>query len=520
MSTLPDGKSAPADLQFQIDTLLIEFADYLECEGICNVNNYKRYAQHFLIWLELTEFAMQTIDGELISQFLVHDCACYSAAPSSATIQQWRKRHSCTELMRFIRFLEITKRIHTHEELDSNLLLLNHFIDRVRSIGYSASSIATHRAANTRLIGWLHNYRIRLCDLTSARLEEFWSRNLICSIPGVFSGHATQCTSKNYRSCVRNFLVYLVEIGTLEPLVSTAAQQPLPGVVEQFCKWLRQHRGVTEQTIRRYLYDIPKWLPVLGENPGAYDAGMIRELFFARLQCQSRSQARRMASTMRMFLRFLAAQGEISATLIHAVPTIPKWQLSQLPRYISDADVQRTIASCTSARYGVRDRAILLLLSRLALRAGDIVALRLEDIDWDRAQVRVSGKSQRESILPLPQDVGDALYAYIADVRPKVEHHQVFVGARAPYRPFAGHGAVSSIAHKALDRAGVTTFANRGAHVFRHSQATSLLRSGASLNVVQSLLRHASADTTMIYAKTDVVMLQEIAQPWIGRLEQ
>ena len=520
MSTLPDGKSATAELQFQIDALVIEFADYLECEGICNVNIHKRYAQHFLIWLELTQNVMQTIEGELIGQFLVHDCACYSAAPSSATIQQWRKRHSCIELMRFIHFLEVTKRVYTPEELDTNLKLLNHFIDRVRSSGYSALSIAIHRAANTRLIGWLHNYRIRLCDLTSERLEEFWNRNLICSIPGVFNGRGTRCTNKDYHSCVRKFLVYLVEIGALQPLMSTPPQQPLPAVVEQFCKWLRQDRGVSERTIRRYLDEIPKWLPVLGENPSAYDAGMIREMFFARLQSESRSQARRMAFTMRMFLRFLAAQGEISATLIHAVPTIPKWQLSQLPRYVSDADVQRTIASCTSACSGLRDQAILLLLSRLALRAGDIVALRLEDIDWDRAQVRVSGKSRLESILPLPQDVGDALYAYIATVRPKVLHRQVFVGARAPYRPFADHRAVSKIARRALDRAGVTTFANRGAHVFRHSQATSLLCSGASLNVVQSLLRHDSANTTMIYAKTDVVMLQEIAQPWIGGLDQ
>ena len=512
-----DDKSA--NLSFQFKSLLTEFTENLQCEGISRIKVYKGYAKHFLIWLELTKNVMQTIDGELISEFLNHDCACHSAAPS-ARFGKWRKRHNCSELMRFIRFLELTKRVHTPEELDSNLQLLNQYIDRLHTIGYTPLSIQRHRTANTRLIAWLHNYRIRLCDLTTERLEEFWSRNLICLIPGVVSGYRTQCTNKDYRNCVRKFLAYLVETGELEPLTPAPVKQPLPAIVENFCKWLRQNRGVTEQTIRRYLYEIPKWLTVLGENPSAYDAGMIREVFFDKVQFRSQSQVRKMASVMRMFLRFLAAQGEISATLIHAVPPIPKWRLSELPRYISDSDVERTIASCTSARSGVRNRAILLLLSRLALRAGDIVALRLEDIDWDRGEVRVSGKLQRESILPLPQDVGDALYAYIADVRPKIEHRQVFVSSMAPYQPFSGPAAVGQIARRALDRADVKTFANRGAHVFRHTQATSLLRSGASLNIVQSLLRHESADTTMIYAKTDVAMLHEIAQPWIGGLEQ
>ena len=130
----------------------------------------------------------------------------------------------------------------------------------------------------------------------------------------------------------------------------------------------------------------------------------------------------------------------------------------------------------------MRDRAILLLLARLALRAGDIVALRLIDIDWDRAVIHVSGKSRRETALPLPQDVGDALCVYITTVRPRIDNRQldeqkVFLGVRAPHRPFSNPGVVTKIARRALDRASVITFASRGAHVFRHSQATALLRS-------------------------------------------
>ena len=216
---------------------------------------------------------------------------------------------------------------------------------------------------------------------------------------------------------------------------------------------------------------------------------------------------------------FLASESSVSAALIAAVPTVPDWRLSALPRYISADDVERAIASCDTNPAGVRDQAILLLLARLALRAGDIVALRLGDIDWDRAVLHVSGKSRRHTALPLPQDVGDALYRYIATVRPRTGEQKVFPGVHTPHRPFAGPSPVSGIARRALDRAGVATFATCGAHVFRHSQATALLRSGATLDVIGSLLRHASASTTVIYAKTDSVMLQEVAQPWIGGLE-
>ncbi|MCY4584325.1 MAG: tyrosine-type recombinase/integrase, partial [Chloroflexi bacterium] len=167
-------------------------------------------------------------------------------------------------------------------------------------------------------------------------------------------------------------------------------------------------------------------------------------------------------------------------------------------------------------------RGILLLLARLALRAGDVVDLCLGDIDWDKAEIRVVGKSRRQTVLPLPQDVGDALHAYIATVRPHVHEEKVFLCANAPWRPFPEASNVSSVARSALDRAGIATHAHRGrgAHVFRHSRATQLLRSGATLEVIQSLLRHDSCNSTAIYAKADAVMLREVAQPWIGGVRQ
>lgn len=160
----------------------------------------------------------------------------------------------------------------------------------------------------------------------------------------------------------------------------------------------------------------------------------------------------------------------------------------------------------------MRNRAILLLLARLALRAGDISSLGLADIDWGNALVRVCGKSKRPARPPLSQDVGDTLLDYIERARPPVDTDRVFVRAPAPHRPFASSSAISYIASAALERAGVDAPGPRGAHLFRHSAATNPLRSGATLDAIGALLRHRSPDTTAIYANVDTRMLQGVAQ--------
>jgi site-specific recombinase XerD len=163
---------------------------------------------------------------------------------------------------------------------------------------------------------------------------------------------------------------------------------------------------------------------------------------------------------------------------------------------------------------GIRDRAIVLLLARLGLRAGDIVSLRLGDINWEEAWIRVSGKGRREIRLPLSQEVGDAVAAYIRDVRPTVETDRLFLRSRAPLRELGSHSAVSIIVANAMRRAGVTPATRRAAHVLRHSAATTLLRQGASLQEIATILRHRSIETTTIYAKVDVELLAQVAQPW------
>jgi site-specific recombinase XerD len=160
----------------------------------------------------------------------------------------------------------------------------------------------------------------------------------------------------------------------------------------------------------------------------------------------------------------------------------------------------------------VRDHAILLLLARLGLRPADVANLRLEDLDWEGARLRVVGKSRREDWLPLPQDVGDAILRYMEEARPDAADDHVFLTSQAPIGPLATT-TVGAAVFRTVQRTGVRT-RSKGAYILRHSAAVELLRQGASLGQIGVILRHRSVNTTAIYAKVDITMLRELAQPW------
>lgn len=481
-------------------------------------DKHGRIARHFLIWIGLTGVELKKVDATIIHRFLRHDCRC-GASCASVRIQRWRKRGRSPQIMRFVRFLEQSGHIETPGELEDNLRLLDAFLGGLRDGGRAAKTINAYRYACTALIVWLHLSRIRLCDLTPDVIARFRKRQFAPWIPGVFRGQEVW-RPNTYATELSGFLRHLAAIGRVEAVAPAPIEPTWPIPLDRFAVWLENHRGIGPRTIRRHVRLIAGMMPELGDDPRAYDTALIRDVLHRNIRRRSRGYAPVLPTTMRMYLRFLASEARIQPGLVAAVPSVPQKQLSSLPRYIASDDVERAIATCSDNATGLRDRAILLLLARLALRAGDIVGLRLTDVDWDRAQIRVSGKSRREAILPLPQDAGDALHAYIATARPKADADKVFLRAHPPWRGFADSTAVGSVARRALDRAGIKTFAGRGAHVFRHSQATALLRSGATLDVIQSLLRHRSPNTTAIYAKTDAVMLREVAQPWIGGIEQ
>jgi site-specific recombinase XerD len=253
---------------------------------------------------------------------------------------------------------------------------------------------------------------------------------------------------------------------------------------------------------------------VLGSDATRWDAKHVRT-FLLNSACNCGiGTAEKLVTSARAFLRYLGVQGLCRAGLDQAVPALAHWRLATLPRCLSADEVDRLIAACDGNLHGrLRDRAIVLLLARLGVRAGDLANLRMSDIEWETGTLRVSGKGRYEVRLPLPQDAGEALLRYI-ESRPRVAgSDHVFVRNIAPFKPFISGDCISSVVKRALKRAGVSSPA-KGAHLLRHTAATEMLRHGLPLDQIGLVLRHRGIDTTAYYAKVDVALLRQVAQPW------
>ena len=253
----------------------------------------------------------------------------------------------------------------------------------------------------------------------------------------------------------------------------------------------------------------------LGDNPSAYTAKTIRDFLLEATAPHSRAYAISTAVAVRAFLRYLTAIGQVSPELRYAVPTFANWKLETVPRHLKEQDVDRVIAACSPDERS-RDRAIVLLLARLALRAGEVARLQICDIDWRNSRLLVSSKNRRTDRLPLTQEVGDAILHYLEHERPRSTDPHIFLKYTAPLGPIT-RITVKCVVDSALDRAGVKSQV-RGAHILRHSAATKMLKDGMTLAGVGAVLRHKSPTTTAIYAKTDFNLLGEVTRPWIGRL--
>lgn len=306
------------------------------------------------------------------------------------------------------------------------------------------------------------------------------------------------------------FILHLQQVGVAPlPAVRSAG----PALAVTFGNWVSRHRGVGPRTKHMYEKTAADLVQRLGPDPAAYTVASVRAHILAWSRNHGLASTKLRSSITRSFLRFLIVEGRCAPGLDAAVPKVAGWRLAALPRYIDSDSVERLIATChDNDLQDVRDRAVLLLLARLALRASDVASLRLEDIAWSSGSITVRGKGRRESSLPLPQDVGDALSRYIQGRPPLADPH-VFLQLRAPFRAVSP-AAVSGIVIRALDRAGMDDVPIRGPHLLRHSAATTMLRAGVSLDIVGSVLRHSSPNTTALYAKVDVAALQTIALPW------
>lgn len=387
--------------------------------------------------------------------------------------------------------------------------VLEGFAQQLCQAGYAEITARRHIRAAEHLIHWIGRKSRTVATLDERVVDEFVHHLNRCRCP-----HYGHTHLRDLWRGARLFLRYV----RFADIVATRAEVEPPvdaALLLSFRDWMRRQRGTCDATLIGYSIPIRDLLKSLGEDPGRFEAQSLRQFIMDTSERCGWAAAKKCTTAVRMFLRFLIASGKCAAGLEGAIPVLAHWRLSPLPRYLPSKEVERVIDSCDKATpAGKRDRAILLLLARLGLRAGDIVHLRLGDLDWQQATISVSGKSHRQILMPMTQEIGDAIASYISDGRPQTTVDVVFVRSRAPFRALANHCAISMLAAQAMQRAGVVCPSRGAAHVLRHSIASSMLLHGASLQEIAGVLRHRSTATTEIYAKVDVVTLRQIAQPW------
>jgi len=342
------------------------------------------------------------------------------------------------------------------------------FADQLQGQGYSWRSARGYLRAAAHLGRFTQVEGIGFDSIGPDTLERFRLHLPACRCPRSNGG-----TGSNVVRGAELFVGYLRELGILPPVKAETHHQ----LVESFRYWLQHHRGVAGSTLYRYGQGAADLLESLGSDPSQYDAQALRQFVLERARCRGVGSAKSLISALRMFLRHLAIEGSCTAGLHLAIPAVAGWRLATLPASLPAADVERIIAACEAdSLMGTRDRAILLLLARLGLRAGDVVGLRLADVDWDDGSIVVSGKGRREARLPLPQQVGDAILEYLAR-RPEVRSDALFLRLRVPLRALGCGAAVSAIVARRMRKAGVSA-PSHGAHMLRHAAATQMLRQG------------------------------------------
>jgi integrase/recombinase XerD len=371
--------------------------------------------------------------------------------------------------------------------------------------GYSWGSAAHQVHLMAHLSRWLEAQ-----GLGPAALDELLTRQFVTA------RRADGYVALRSARALGPLLGYLRCLGVVPLSRVPVPQAPAEQLVMRFGEYLARERGLAGESIRSYTGVARRFLAAAAFADGAECLTAADVTGFVRRECARRGVASAKATVtgLRSLLRFLYLDGQITVPLTGAVPSAACWQLAALPRAVGPADLARLMDSCDrDSAAGCRDFAILVLLARLGLRAGEVAALDLGDICWRQGEITVRGKGSRRDILPLPVDAGEAVAGWLAGGRPReAACPAVFVRLRPPHGRLAST-SVSYVVRRACARAGVTA---AGAHRLRHSTAAGMLAAGGTLAEIGQVLRHAQPGTTAIYAKADVLALSPLARPWPG----
>ncbi len=383
------------------------------------------------------------------------------------------------------------------------------FAELIEEEGYPGSTANRKIRLVVDLNQWLEKRGIELADFdeehAAAFLDHRADRGYCC---------------RGDPTTLRVFLGHLRQAGVIPRPAVNNNQNPLERTLNNFALHLLRERALKEVTSNIYLCEVRRFLSdrfatgnvLLGKiSPQDVSGFMLR-----RTRTVSPRTAQLTTSALRSFLRFAYQRGDVSVDLAASVPSVANRRFLGIPKFLAPEQVERLLRTCDRSAYGgKRDYAILLLLARLGLRSGEVVHLKLDDIDWDAGELLVRGKGSRHDRLPIPVDVGEALATYLRHGRPQCLSRHVFIRLRAPRRRFAHSVCICNIVRKALRRSALDP-SFKGAHLLRHSLATRMLREGATLAEIGTILRHRLPNTTEIYAKVDLSALRALAQPWPG----
>ena len=368
--------SSPGVIQAQVERVLPAYEAHLNDQG-CSPGLFRRLtatARHMIAWLRVNESDIGTLDLRGVDCFLRHDCDC------PADVRNQQDGPSPWHAHRVLGYLLETGRAAVPASIVKGRDLVEAFADTLLAQGYRHRTGRDFSSSCRHLVVWLYRSDLALAEIDDGVLQRFLEHRCDCEHPRFFGRPNAFAGSRRVKAEIARFASFLIDRNVVadwrDPLPKTSGGAH----VNAFLGWLRQHRGVRDTTLKTYRQSLQALSPLLGDDPGAFDAASIRAAILGRAQSGSRNTAE--GSALRSYLRFLAIQGLCRPELVDAVPSIPRRTGSQLPRYIEQEDIETLIASCDPATpIGLRDRAVLLLLARLALRPGEVAALRLDDID-------------------------------------------------------------------------------------------------------------------------------------------
>ena len=381
------------------------------------------------------------------------------------------------------------------------------FAGELARLGYKPNAAADQLRLMAHLSRWMDARGLEPAGLTPGVAEAFLAARRA-------EGYVLWLSPK----ALVPLLGYLRRLGVV-PVPAPVPVTPAEALLGRYRRYLVTERGLAATTARGYVDMVRPFLAARGDvgglGLGELTAAEVTAFVLATCPGMAKGSAKLMVTALRSLFGFLHVEGLIGEPLGQHVPSVASWRLAGLPRALEPGQVEALLASCRQdTAAGRRDFAMLTLLARLGLRAGEVAALTLDDIDWRAGEIVVRGKGSRAERLPLPADAGEAIAGYLRDGRPEPFEgaRQVFLRARAPHRALTA-GGVSGAVSTAGQRAGIGPV---HAHRLRHSAATGMLAAGASLTEIGQVLRHRRLLSTAIYAKADTEALRALARPWPG----